>query len=268
MAFVLEDATTPVELIVHDCLYTRALGRATYAVSWPQLSDRPLTPARCAPHRSSSLLSHRGAHRRTIRWFPSLVAKTPKKRKRRNRSVSSLFNCQLSTSLGFAAPRYQASILVLIRTQHHRCRDREPNGTPARRGTAEPGRQPARPHSFGSTSTPVQKPAPERYAREPGLAQVREPVQGLGRCRDRCGSRCRLGNPRRIRDDPRQRIRNHTLLYGPEHSAANQPEQSNDTNNRANDDGHVRLVSFIRLIRVRFLVLIVFIFGVHHGRIR
>ena len=26
---------------------------------------------------------------------------------------------------------------------------------------------------------PVQEPAPERYAREPGLAQVREPVQAL-----------------------------------------------------------------------------------------
>ena len=33
MAFVIEDTTTPVELIVHDRLYTRALSRATDAVS-------------------------------------------------------------------------------------------------------------------------------------------------------------------------------------------------------------------------------------------
>ncbi|MCQ9342014.1 DUF5067 domain-containing protein [Corynebacterium phoceense] len=33
MAFVLEDTTTPVELIVHDRLYTGVLARATYAVS-------------------------------------------------------------------------------------------------------------------------------------------------------------------------------------------------------------------------------------------
>lgn len=32
-AFVFEDTTTPVELIVHDRLYTRELGRATYPVS-------------------------------------------------------------------------------------------------------------------------------------------------------------------------------------------------------------------------------------------
>lgn len=33
MAFVLENTTTPVELIVHDLLCARALGRATYPVS-------------------------------------------------------------------------------------------------------------------------------------------------------------------------------------------------------------------------------------------
>lgn len=32
-AFVLEDTTTPIELIVHDRPYTRELGRATYPVS-------------------------------------------------------------------------------------------------------------------------------------------------------------------------------------------------------------------------------------------